>query len=159
MLTIIIAVILATLFALYVYKDTKSKELTIFLAVITIILGVMIAVGIPSGEYEEPIISEEVTLTTIAQEEGKDCYLIVSTDGEYIYKIDETKNEYGAEEGNIKISSESLEITSIKAFEEDRNNAVLRKYVCKGKNTLFSFAMGRQIEEYVFLVPNGTIIN
>lgn len=146
MLSVILYVILSEGVLL---DDLPSFIISFGLAMVIISLGLFC----PFSGYEEPEI-EQIELSSITENAEHPYYLIISNDEKYIYKTSEIINKYGVSEKVIEV----LNKNTVAVYEEEREDAILQKYVYKGKISGFTFAIGAKKTEYVFFVPQGTII-
>lgn len=127
------------------------------LAAISVIAGVAIGLFYPVkyGEWELVSETELVSLSNSTVTEGGGAiYVSVSGENTYTYRYEIT-SEFGTEtskEYEVRTVSENV----IESEDANCEVPVLRRYVRKGKVTIWTFGLGSETK-YVFYVPEGTI--
>lgn len=159
MLAIVIGILVAAglvVLAVVIGDSGISMPLTMLWAV-CVLGGIFIGIFVPV-EYHEWELKEETELVSLSNstvtEGGGIIYVSLSGENTYTYRY-EISSEFGTE------TSTEYEVGTISnnvIESEDKNCEVpvLRTYVRKGKATIWTFGLGKEIK-YVFYVPEGTI--
>lgn len=159
MLAIVIGILVAAglvVLAVVIGDSGISMPLTM-LGAVCVLGGIFIGIIVPV-EYHEWELKEETELVSLSNstvtEGGGIIYVSLSGENTYTYRY-EISSEFGTE------TSTEYEVGTISnnvIESEDKNCEVpvLRTYVRKGKATIWTFGLGKEIK-YVFYVPEGTI--
>lgn len=138
-------------------REIDSNAIAAFCMIIIVFSVVLSIVIVPN--YSEPELYQEiqlVSLNSIKEPEGEPIYVVVSTNNVYSYrhKID---NEYGIGGETYKINTLSGKVKEIES--DDCTVPILKVYERKPVFSWFSlwFVQSNKYE-YVFFVPQGTIV-
>lgn len=158
MLAIVIGIVVAVgLMFLAVLIAEDSIPMFAMLATLCIAGGIMIGIFVPTkyGDWELVEQTELVSLSNSTVTEGGGLiYVSVSGENTYTYRY-EISSEFGTETSTeYKVDTVSKNV--IESEDENCEVPVLRKYVRKGKITIWTFGLSSETK-YVFYVPKGTI--
>ena len=137
------------------------SELLLTVLTIILVVGVFMGVFVPLQGYEEPVLVKEIKLVTLSNSTVPQggtkgiFYVSISADNVYSYRY-EVDDKYGISGKSYKVSTVSKNVIEVESAECEV--PVLKVYNRKGKKGLFTFAVLTDETEYVFYVPEGTII-
>lgn len=159
MLAIVIGIAVAGVLVLLacISKDVGIAMPLTMLAAVSVLAGILIGIIVPV-EYKEWELVQETELVSlsnsVATTGGGFIYVSVSGENVYTYRH-EIQSEFGTETSTeYKVDTVSENV--IESEDENCEGPVLRKYVRKGKMTIWTFGLGSETK-YVFYVPKGTI--
>ena len=166
MLTIIIGLIICGLLCLWLWKiwDSFGEFFNILLGTIAmLVLFVSLTLGlfVPIQGYSDKaeLISETklVTLSNQVVSEGHGGLFYVSVSANNIYTFRyEVDDKYEISGKSYKVGLLDGNVTEVES--KNCKVPVLKEYKRKAKKGLFTFAFFQNRKEYVFYVPEGSIV-
>ena len=163
MLTIIIGALIACLLFWWIKEADISDEdfITFFVFLLLVLGSFVLGIFAPIQGYKDEAIFEKeielVSLNNTTASEGSGGLFYVSVSGENVYSYRyEIVDKYGISGKSYKVGTVSKNVTEIES--KDCSKPVLRVYKRKPKRGIWTFAIGSTITEYVFYLPEGTIV-
>ena len=159
-LTGIVIFVGITLLLQYTAQDSNTLTWGVVMALIIGITAILVGIFVPVQGYEESEFVKETQLVslsndTVSQGSKGIFYVSISADNVYSYRY-EVDDNYGLSGKAYKVGTVSKNVTEVESSE--CKVPVLKVYNKKGKKGLFTFAAFTDETEYVFYVPEGTIV-
>lgn len=157
MLTLVLAIIVAIVVLIvefFILSNDDEWVIPVLIVLIGLIISFAPAIGI-GDSYNEPILTQEIDLVSIkTSTEAGGCYLHISPTNTYTYRC-EIADDYNLGGKNYTIKTITSNVREVES--KDCKKAVLKVYSRTPKKSIWFFS-GKSIEEYVFYVPEGTVI-
>ena len=163
MLTIFIGFGIGILLFWVTFEWLSNERLVALLVVLMIsipIFSIFLGLFSPMQGYKEPVLQKEIEIVslnnaTASQGHGGIFYVSVSGENVYSYRY-EVENKYEVTGKSYVVATVSENVTEIES--KDCEKPVLKIYKREARKGIWTFSLGESITEYVFYVPEGTIV-